>query len=421
MACVYDSSGRSRAALRLAIVVLAVAVSPAWTHCGPEAPLRLIVAPDEMSLRIANRLAEVLADDGIEIEVIEGAGTVVNLGRLARGEADLAIVENNAPHHAGVSTVLPLFREVLHILHEKGLRPEDGTQLLRGKRVFAGTEGGMGRFFLGLLAETLNLGAETFDLVDDPNDEVDVIFLFRPISPSVTARIEDDYDFFSIGEVSDLGRGAAVEGISLVYPQMEPFVIPARTYGHANPGAILTASVNTLLVVREDIEGHRIHDLAEALIDNKQQLAVVHPSLFHGITENVNVDSLNFPLHDGAQDYLDRDEPGFFERYAELAGVSFTVTVALLSGLVGVGRLRQRVKKNRIDGYYASLLRIRAETLKQTGLVDWGAAIDRIREVESAAFDELIDERLLADDSFRIFLTLSSETLHDFERRKAAS
>jgi TRAP-type uncharacterized transport system substrate-binding protein len=396
-------------------------VGLAGLACAPDPPLRLVVSSDEMTLRIANRLAEVLADDDIEVEVVEGAGSIANLERVASGAADLAIVENNAPHLPGVTTVLPLFRDVLHILHEKGLRPDDGTELLRGKRVFAGAEGGMARFFLALIAKQLNLGESEFTLVDDPNDPADVIFLFRPISPSVTARIENDYDFFSIGDVSDLGKGAAVEGISFTYPQMEPFVIPARTYGHANSEAVLTTSVSTLLVAREDLSTTRMHDLAEALIDNKQQLALVHPSLFHGITERFNVDSLNFPMHDGAQDYLDRNEPGFLERYAELAGVSFTVSLALISGLVGIARLRQRVKKNRIDGYYGRVLRIRAEALKQQDPVDWMAAAERIRDVESEAFDELIEERLLADDSFRIFLTLSRETVHDFERRRDAA
>jgi len=400
--------------------VLCAGLVMAGAACAPDPPLRLIVTPDDLMPRIAQRLAEVLADDGIEIEVVEGKGTIANLERLAEGRADLAIAENNAPHLPGVTTVLPLYREVLHILHEKGLQPKDATELLRGKRIFAGAEGGMGRFFLTLIADQLNLEPSEYELVDDPNDEVEVIFLFRPISPSVTARIEDDYDFFSLGEVAELGKGATVEGLSFIYPQMEPFVIPSRSYGHANPEAVLTTSVTTLLVAREDLATPRIHDLAEALIDNKQQLALVHPSLFHGITERFNVDSINFPLHDGAQDYLDRDEPGFFERYAELAGFSFTVSLALLSGLVGIARLRQRVKKNRIDGYYARVLRIRAETLKQTEPIDWEAMSERIREVESEAFDELIDERLLADDAFRIFLTLSRETLHDFERRRGA-
>ena len=87
---------------------------------------------------------------------------------------------------------------------------------------------------------------------------------------------------------------------------------------------------------------------------------------------------------------------------------------------VALVRLRQRVKKNRIDEYYARVLRIRAETLQHAGGRDWDAAIERIRDVDSEAFDELIDERLLADDSFRIFLTLSSETLHEFERRRTS-
>jgi TRAP-type uncharacterized transport system substrate-binding protein len=390
--------------------------------CSSERRLRLLSDADPIMRKIGEKLAGILPDAAdLELEIVPGEGSVANLERLQRGEADLAIVQNNAPYRRDVRTVLPLNRSVLHILHVRGRSPGDAFELIQGQKVFAGPPGSMGRWFLGLVTEALGIPAEAYRLVESLDDEPGVVFLFRPVSPEVTARIEDRYTFFSIGEPSQLGHGAAVEGLALEYPQLEPFVIPARTYGRANPHPVVTLGVATLLVTREDLSAPLVYDLVEAVVDHKQELATVHPSLFEGISDHFETDGLNFPLHPGARDYLERDEPSVFERYAELAGVSFSVTLTVLSGLVAVSRWRERIKKNRIDGFYARVLRVRAASLGFDSPAAIEQALDQIRTIEGEAFRELMAERLAADESFRIFIALAKDASEELQRRREAS
>jgi TRAP-type uncharacterized transport system substrate-binding protein len=388
--------------------------------CAPERRLRIGVAPDPLTQQIASKLVEVFLDADIEVEIVPGEGSVANLESLQRGDADLTIVENNAPYRRDVRTVVPLYQGVLHVLHERGESPSDAFELFRGRTVFAGEPGSMGRWFLRLITSELGVSQDAYSLVASLDDSPQVVFLFRPISPQVTRSIENRYEFFSIGDPSELGRGAIVEGLALEHPQMEPFVIPARTYGRANPEAVLTASVATLLVGREELPAPLVYDLIQAVVDHKQELATVHPSLFTGIRDAFDADGLNFPLHAGGRDYLARDEPGLLERYAELAGVSFSVTIAVLSGLIAVTRWRERVKKNRIDGYYAKVLKVRAASLEYASDGAFAEAIEQVRTIEQEAFRELIDERVAADESFRIFIGLANDTIAELERRQGS-
>jgi len=403
---------------RTLAAALCLALSAA--ACGSERSLRLLPDADPITPEIGRKLAEILpAAADLELEVLPGEGAVTSLERLQRGEADLAIVQNNTPYRREIRTVLPLYLGVLHILHERGRSPADASELLRGRTVFAGPEGSMERWFLTLVAGELGIPGDSYTLVESDSDDPEVVFLFRPVTPSITERIEERYRFFSIGEPSQLGRGAVVEGLSLEYPQLQPFVIPARAYGRANPEAVLTVGVSTLLVAREDVPAHVVYDLMEAVVDHKQELAAVHPSLFHGIHDSFPANELNFPLHAGSRDYLERDEPTVFERYAELAGVSFSVSLALLSGAIAVTRWRDRVRKNRIDSYYARILHVRAASLAFESDANFEEAIRQIALIEREAFRELMAERVAADESFRIFIALAKDTSEELQRRRA--
>ncbi len=388
--------------------------------CGSGDELHLLVPPDPQARAIGEHLAAVLGQEGgFEIRVSVGQGSVANLERVAEGSADLTLVENNAEHRPGVRSLLPLYRGVLHVLHEPDASPGNAIELLSGKRIFAGAPGGMGEWFLSTVTRELGIPSEDYELLAPERvEEAQVLFVFAPISPAVSARIEGRFAFFSIGAPESLGRGSIVEGISLDIPQMEPFLIPARTYGAVNPEPVLTASVDTLLVLREGISEHLAFDLAEAIVDLKPQIARAHPSLFLGIREDFDLARLNFPLHEGARSFLRRDEPGFFERYAELVGVSFSISLAVVSAVFGLVRWRERRRKDRIDRYYAEVLRIRVARSSYGSAPDFDRAIARIEALEAQAFEELMAERLAADDSFRIFTTFCTDTVQELRRRR---
>ena len=68
-------------------------------------------------------------------------------------------------------------------------------------------------------------------------------------------------------------------------------------------------------------------------------------------------------------------------------------------------------RKNRIDRFYADTIALRNAARDSTGLNERKGVIAEVRQLQNEAFDLLVDEKLSADESFRIFITLSNDVL----------
>jgi hypothetical protein len=149
--------------------------------------------------------------------------------------------------------------------------------------------------------------------------------------------------------------------------------------------------------------------------EERTELAKTHPALFNGIQSDFDPSVLNFRTHQGSLDYINRDSPDIFERYAELWTLLLTLILATLSGIVAFVRWRKQAKKDRIDVYYQQLLELRA----QVPFADAKERTDMlasVKEIETRAYQQLIDEQLLADESFLIFLMTSSNVRNDLSQ-----
>lgn len=109
--------------------------------------------------------------------------------------------------------------------------------------------------------------------------------------------------------------------------------------------------------------------------------------------------------------YLERNEPSFFERYAEMIGVFFSIFIVLAGGIPSLVRWNKHRKKDRIDKYYIRLLEIEknVENFKTTDECE--RYLKEITELRRNAFKQLINEKLIADESFRIFINLAESTI----------
>jgi uncharacterized protein len=106
-------------------------------------------------LAVARQYAALLAEQGIAVEVLETRGSVENVELLARGEADVALVQTGVPVPAesGIEGLGALYYEPLWIFarDEQPLRP---LTALAGQRVAVGEVGsGTRAAALALLAE----------------------------------------------------------------------------------------------------------------------------------------------------------------------------------------------------------------------------------------------------------------------------
>ncbi len=342
------------------------------------------------------------------------------LNAVASGEADIALVSNSLPFRDDIATVMPLYPTVLHIAHRADVTSRHGPESLRDARIFAGPEGSASRYLFRRIAQRLGLTEGDFEYVDDPTDNPDVIIVFAPISPDVVDEV-GEYALMSLGTPADIGAGGQVDAAILLNPTFRPFIIPEGVYGELMTAPVVTVAVDKVLVTRRDLDPTAVYDLIDEIVRLRPALSANRPGLFNDLSGDFDASRSTFIVHSGAQDYLRRTAPTVYERYSGIAEVFVTAMIALASALFAGVRLYQRKRKNRIDRYYAATIEIRKSLKSLTTEEERQKALSRVRALQDEAFDLLVHEKLAADESFVIFMTLSNEVLHQLNELGATT
>ena len=401
--------------MRIIWIILCGASIALLTACERKPPeLRLVTPSSPIDREVVEDLGRlfqherVLTNVQLTEEALSGEAA---LDAIASGQADLALVTNNLDFRSDVATVMPLYPTVLHIAR----RPEMGANLgpgdLRGATVFAGAEGSASRLLFDRIAQRTGLGPEDYDYLTDPSAVPDVVVVFAPIAPERLSEFPHQLVLSSLGTPEDIGAGGIVDAAVLINPHFRPFIIPLGTYGAATPEPIVTIAVDKILVARRNLDTSVIYDLINDILRLRPALAAQRPGLFQQLSAEFDASRSRFVLHAGALAYLQRDAPTVYERYSGVAEVTVTVFVALVSASFAAVRIFQRRRKNRIDRFYSAAIEIRDSISTGSGDDERAAAVDKIRALQNDAFDQLVHEKLAADESFRIFITLSHDVL----------
>jgi TRAP-type uncharacterized transport system substrate-binding protein len=366
--------------------------------------LRLVVPFGQIDRVIAEDLSDLLdAGSSTHLSMTGSAlsgGAAVDA--VASGAADIALVTNNQAYRSDIATVMPLYSTVLHIAYQKDRDASTGITLLSGAKVYAGPEGSASRAIFVRIVDHVGLDVNAFEFVADLTNDPDVVIVFAPISPELFT----DYPDFRL-----FNFGSAVDAAVLLNPHFRPFTIPAGTYGAATTEAIVTIAVDKILITRNDLDSSVIYDLIDGILRLRPALAAKRPGLFQQLSEDFDASRSRFILHSGTQDYLQRSAPTVYERYSGVAEVGVTLMVALASAFIAGLRIFKMRRKNRIDRFYSTTIEIRKSLDTLTSPAEYKQAISRLHELQNEAFDLLVDEKLAADESFRIFITLSNDVL----------
>jgi hypothetical protein len=256
----------------------------------------------------------------------------------------------------------------------------------------------------------ISLDSRLFEYVSDLTDHPDVVVIFAPITPEIFLDYPD-FRLFSLGIPESVGSGSAIDAAVLLNPHFRPFVIPARTYGETTPEAVVTIAVDKILVSRDDLDSSVVYDLVDDVLRLRPVLAAKRPGLFHDLTEDFDASRSRFVLHSGTQDYLQRSAPTIYERYSGVAEVMVTLLVAIFSATFAGIRIFKMRRKNRIDRFYSATIDVRNSISASMDQAQRDQATANIRALQDEAFELLVDEKLAADESFRIFITLSNDVL----------
>ena len=403
---------------RTHLPVLLIAVVLLLGGCTEQSnTFRLLDPAQEIDREMAAQLVAVFEQNSRHrIEIVPlPADYDTALDALEAGVADLAFASNVQPYREGITTVMPLYPTVLHIVYRKD-RPADSAEiLLRGATVNAGPPGSASRRLLAGILDGLELREDDVSFAESSAELPDVSVLYLPVSPESIegalqeAGVADEYRFLSLGAVEDIGTGSLIDRAVLVNPRLSPFVIPVGTYGDIPREPVLTLAVDKLLVATPGVEAAVVYDLIGEIRRLQPALAATHPLSFRDLTREFDASGSTFVLHPGAQAFTHRDEPTFYERYSGVAEVLVTLVIGLISGGYAVIQIYNRRRKNRIDGFYRDVMAIRDSISERSSAAERAAAVERVRELQNEAFEMLMREKLAADESFRIFVTLSND------------
>lgn len=379
-----------------------------------QAALVLGVHTEEPAPTVADLLSTIKADhQSISVRPFDSVAALTQA--LNTGEVDLALLEGNRAERGELALVAELYPSVLHILYRADSVPATVRELLQGRKIWAGAPGGIGHRLVQALAADFALAEHEFELLEDPwSKEPDVYFIFGGILAADALSRLEQFSLFSLGDPAKLMRGSVAEGVSLRYPQLQPFILPAQLYPTLAGEAALTLSVSTLLVARQAVGEDEVYDLAVQVAQLAPRIASLYP--LAGLTRPGPVDAgaRMLPLHPGARRYRDRDLPGFLERYAEVLGMSGTLIIACGSLFIAWRRHRQQLRKDRLDTYYQQLLSLRGEIV-QSG-ADSRACASKVRATQAEVMALVIEERIDADGALLAFLTLSNQLLAEADQ-----
>jgi len=383
---------------------------------GPR-ELRLVTPVSPVTRGIAEELTELFnVESTVRLELTDAPlAEEAALAAIASGDADIALVSNNLPFREDIATVMPLYPTVLHIARRAA---EDGPiggnifdpEIFSNSAIFAGPAGSASRLVFETIADRIGLQDDDYRYTVDPESAPDFIVVIGPISPERVAEFPG-YVLASLGTPQEIGTGGVVDTAVLLNPQFRPFIIPVGTYDKWTPEPIVTVAVDKILVARGDLDSTIVYDLINEILRLRPAMAAKRPGLFQQLSDDFDTSRSTYIVHAGTQAYLQRSAPSVYERYSGVAEVAVTLIVALGSTLFAGVRIFRMRRKNRIDTFYSKTIELQRSVTSSTNDDERQRVIQELRDLQSTAFDLLVGEKLAADESFRIFITLSNDVL----------
>lgn len=390
---------------------------------APTTEIDMIIPAMQIDQRIAEQLAELVHEDsGLKINLVPLPDSSMSvLDALDNGYGDIAFALNTAQFRETITTVMPLYPSVLQILAHPD-RPANGfREFLFNAVVFAGPPGSVSRSLTEQLVEDLEFNEGEVTFADSRESRPDVIIVYAPIDRKrlIKDPLLKGMKLFSFGDPADIGLGGPVDREVLLNPRLRPFVIPIGTYDDLTPEPVLTVAVDRLLVSRADLDSALVYDLYAEILRLRPALFSARPELFQPIDDDIAHSNLAFSLHPGALAYLKRDEPTFIERYSGVAEVAVTLLIAAISAGLALIKIYRVRRKNRLDKFLVEVIKIRNSVSPQSSEAERAEAITKIKALKDYGFEQLVDEKLAADESFRIFIDLTNSTVEELKQAGA--
>lgn len=380
-----------------------------------EGPTTLTIASGPYrsdSYELMKEVADVVSrnSDKLIIKVVASRDSSKNISLLNNGTVDLATIRSDTPVVNNVRMVADLFPDYFQLITRRVL-PIYSVNDLLGKRVAIanfGTDEFRSFWIIGdhynlpiagVKWSTMNFQRASQKLLAG---EVDAVFTVRSLRDRVLLNMFEDAELKNIS-LRYIALDQA-EAISIKRPFLQVGQVPRGAFlgkGPTPANNTITTTVERVLVTRQDLDEEPIRELTRILFEHRLDL-IIRFALASAINTPDPKEGLAIPLHEGAQQYFDRDEPSFLQENAEPLALLITIAAMLVSGLLALKSRFVSTQKNRMDSYNYVLLDIAEKSNEAASLAE-------IKSLKSTLFDTLeivvraLDTDEVTEEGFQTF------------------
>lgn len=352
---------------------------------------------------MSGHLKPFLESKGYQVNIIKAKTSIEATLLVAKGEADLAFINN---HSVAVSeklgtesgrlrTVLPITTR-LFFAFSKDLMPDTATakELFENRKVGLEVLNGEAQLnFESFLSRASIVGTKLVTFEDNP----DVIVFWGTFYGVRAAKfLKEGWHPFSF-------KQNWIEFMTLNDPALREYTLPSIP-GNSKSIRINTIAAEAVLVANQDIGENSIYKLAEVIFQNKLEL-VHYDIMYRSIDEHFDQKVLLFPLHAGTTSYLKREQPTFFERYADAIALVISITAVFFGTVQTIRNILARKKKEQVDQYFLDFLEIRSN--KELPIE---GKVKRLDDLFQHAVEQMTNEKLDKSD-FHILSRLIQQEL----------
>ncbi len=351
------------------------------TYCNDEpTTLKIAAGPYRSdSFELMTEVADVVSrhSKDLIVEVIPSKDSSNNIAMLNNGTVDLATIRSDTPVISDVRMVADLFPDYFQLISRSESLIYSPTDLV-GKKVAVPNHGTHDLRSFWIIGDHYDLPISGVKWVPTSfengtrlllSGDVDAVFTVRSLRDRVLLNLFEDSELknLSLRYVS-LDQA---EAIAIKRPFLQVGSVPKGTFIGKAPtprSHTITTTVQRILVTRENLDVEPIRELTRILFENRLDLTIRFALASAIKMPDIN-EGFAISLHEGSEQYFNRDEPSFVQENAEPLALMVTVFAMMVSGLIALRSRFVSTQKDRMDSYNYMLLNI-AENAKKVTNVD---------------------------------------------------
>lgn len=359
-------------------------------------------AANTESYELASSIADVVerVHPHLRIEVVPTSGAVENMRLLVDRKVDLALLEADAIIRRNVSLVAILYPDLFQLLVRKDSGIESMAGLERHRIALPPTSSGQfGAFWF--LANHYGVAPERLDAVPMSEEEANKAILDGSVDALFRVAGARNKQISMLVSRADLRLIPIDQGeaMHLRQPAYRATTLPKGAYRGDLPlpaNDLPTLAVDRLLVASDAVDPSIIRTITSVLFENRRELAMRMP-LAAFISQPAFDKGTPMPVHPGAMEYYNREQPSFLEAKAEFLALLLSLAVVLATISIAVKRHLDERMKARIEDYAAELLELEKEAKMAKSIPELNTQKDRLTELLARVVEDSRRRRVRPD------------------------